>query len=235
MLQFSESHGAVTLALLAVQREVQPVVKDRQNPLLHSKYATLDAITDYVRPLLAKNDLTLLQSVSLSDKATILVESVLMHVSGEWIKNTVPVPLSAGNKGTSEQQAAGSTITYGRRYGLSALLALTTDEDDDGNGRGETAQRRAAKRAPRGIVAETNASNATTVGDIPFPAVAGCEAHRGKPLKDVPTDALTTCYHRTKDRTEKRAKMVAEAVASILEERRLANDFETPHPALADD
>ena len=37
--------------------------------------------------------------------------------------------MSAGNKGTSEQQALGSTITYGRRYGLLALLGLTTGDD----------------------------------------------------------------------------------------------------------
>ena len=234
MIQFSESHALVTAALLAVQREVQPVVKDRANPLLHSKYATLDAITDYVRPLLAKNELTLLQSVSLSDKATICVESVLLHVSGEWIKNTVPVPMGEGNKGTSPQQVAGSTITYGRRYGLSALLALTTDEDDDGNGRGQTAQRRAAKSASRGLVDATNGVKAVTHGDIPFPALRGLEEHKDKPLRDVPTEALETCYQRAKDRPEKKVRALAESVAQVLEERRL-NDFTQPHPALADD
>lgn len=231
MIQFSEKFAAVACALIAVQREVQPVMKDRSNPLLHSKYATLDAITDYVRPILAKNDLALMQSVSPAADRCICVETLLLHATGEWAKNTVLVPLSDGNKGTSLQQAAGSTITYGRRYGLSAMLALTTDEDDDGNGRGQTSQRREARRAPR-VAQAANDVRATTVGDIPFPAVQGCESWRGKPLREVPTDALEICYQRTKDRPEKKAKLIADAIADVLETRRAANDFTQPHPAL---
>jgi len=234
MIQFSESHVAVTAALLAVQRAVQPVVKDKSNPLLKNRYATLDAITDYVRPLLNTNELTLLQSVAPLPEHCVSIETMLLHTSGEWVKNAVVVPLTKGNAGTSEQQAAGSTITYGRRYGLSALLALTTDEDDDGNGRGQTNQRKAARRASRGIVDATNGAKATTVGDVPFPAVNGFEQFRGQPLKDVPTNALEVCYQRAKDRTEKKAQLIAKAVEEILEERRTANDFTTPHPALAD-
>lgn len=231
MIQFSESHALVAAALIAVQREVQPVVKDRTNPLLKNKYATLDAITDYVRPLLAKNDLALAQSVSPSADHCISVETLLVHVSGEWVRNAVLIPMGDGNKGTSLQQAAGSTITYGRRYGLSALLALTTDEDDDGNGRGQTSQRRESRRAPR-VAQAANAAGAVRVADIPFPAVLGFERLRGTPLKDVPTEALETCYQRTKDRTEKKAQMVAKAIEEVLEDRRTAADFGELHPSL---
>ena len=109
---------------------------------------------------------------------------------------------------------------------------MTTDDDTDGNFP-QSNQRREARKASRGIVAATNAVKATTVGDIPFPAVKGCEAYHNKPLRDVPTEALETCYARTKDRTEKKAQMVARAVEQVLEDRRLANDFTQPHPALA--
>lgn len=234
MIRFSPEFTEVAKALLAVQREIQPVVKDAQNPLLHNKYATLDATTDYVRPILARSELTLIQSDDADGVGRLVVETMLLHVSGQWVANTVVLPMSEGNKGTSAQQAAGSTLTYGRRYGLSAILGLTTSDDDDANSTRQTSQRRDARNASRGLVDATNAVKATTHGDIPFPALNGLEEHKGKPLRDVPTEALETCYQRAKDRPEKKVRALAESVAQVLEERRL-NDFTQPHPALADD
>jgi hypothetical protein len=56
------------------------------------------------------------------------VETRLVHTSGEWLASVVPVPVAKG-----DAHGLGSALSYGRRYGLSALLALSTDEDDDGN------------------------------------------------------------------------------------------------------
>ena len=35
--------------------------------------------------------------------------------------------------GKKDAQAVGSSCTYGRRYGLSAILGISVDDDDDGN------------------------------------------------------------------------------------------------------
>jgi hypothetical protein len=56
------------------------------------------------------------------------VETRLIHTSGEWLASVVPVPVAKG-----DAHGLGSALSYGRRYGISALLALSTDEDDDGN------------------------------------------------------------------------------------------------------
>jgi hypothetical protein len=58
----------------------------------------------------------------------ITVETRLVHTSGEWLASVVPVPVAKG-----DAHGLGSALSYGRRYGISALLALSTDEDDDGN------------------------------------------------------------------------------------------------------
>ena len=51
-----------------------------------------------------------------------------MHTSGQWIAERFYMkPIKA------DPQAYGSVITYQRRYALSAILGLNTDEDDDGN------------------------------------------------------------------------------------------------------
>jgi hypothetical protein len=49
-----------------------------------------------------------------------------MHTSGEWLKGRLPLlPVKA------DPQAQGSAITYARRYSLSAIVGLCTEEDDD--------------------------------------------------------------------------------------------------------
>lgn len=242
MIRFSENFDVIARVLLAVQREIQPVVKDKKNPMLGNNYVSLDALVDYVRPILARNDCALLQSEYAPDSAKLTqltVETMILHVSGQYVvtEATVAVAEQMGKDGrerVTTAQTTGAAITYARRYGVSLALGVTTEEDTDANGnpRKDQAQRREARSASRGLVAEVNGAKATTVGDIPFPAILGCEAYRGKPLRDVPTEALETCYQRAQGRTEKKTKMIADAVATVLEERRLANDFETSHPAL---
>jgi hypothetical protein len=64
----------------------------------------------------------------------------LIHASGEWIANEVSVPVNPiinrdGKVQPVDAHRVGSAITYGRRYSLSALLAIgeASDTDDDGN------------------------------------------------------------------------------------------------------
>lgn len=130
----SESIATLATALATVQQHITPVVKDRQNPHFKNNYATLDAIMESVRPLLAGQGLAIVQGggspVSNADGNIVgaAVETMLVHTSGEYITSVIVLPIE---KGTA--QAVGSAITYGRRYGVAALLALTTEEDDDGN------------------------------------------------------------------------------------------------------
>ncbi len=239
-MNFSNEYTKVAAALLAVQREIEPVVKDASNPIQKNRYATLGAITDYVRPVLARHNLSIIQSVAderySPANGTLMafsVETILLHESGEWVRNRVVVAVAEIGKEErrTTAQTAGSSITYGRRYGLSAILALTTDEDDDGNG--GSRQRKAARKQSRGLVGEANDSGATSVKDFPFPPLKGMEAHRSKPLKDVPIEAIEEAYSRTQNETDKRAKQIFQAMESELERRRAQSDFGTLHPALA--
>ena len=53
--------------------------------------------------------------------------TMLLHESGQWIKSKLKMPIE---KATA--QSVGSVITYGRRYGLSAITGIA-QYDDDGN------------------------------------------------------------------------------------------------------
>ncbi len=241
-MQFSNEYVNVARALLAVQRQVEPVVKDATNPLLRNRYATLGAITDYVRPILATHGLSIVQGIDAENyhpSTGVLmgfaVETTLLHESGEWVRNRVVVAVSEIGKEErrTTAQTAGSSITYGRRYGLSALLALTTDEDDDGNGGSQ--QRKAARKAPRGIVAEANATGATSIKDFPFPPLKGWEQFRRKPLKDCSQEAIEDAFKRTTGQSGKEAASINKAMEEELERRREQNDMTVLHPSLAEE
>ena len=49
----------------------------------------------------------------------------LMHVSGQWLENEFTLPMVK-----SDPQAAGSAITYARRYALQALFGIPAVDDD---------------------------------------------------------------------------------------------------------
>lgn len=122
----SDSIKELAGALAKAQAEIKAVAKDRTNPHFRNRYATLDAIVDAVRPVLAKQGLSVIQGV-VNHADGFAVETTLLHSSGEWMRNSVPMMV-----GKQDAQGVGSALTYGRRYGISALLSLSTDEDDDG-------------------------------------------------------------------------------------------------------
>lgn len=132
MIERSESINELTKALVKVQGEMPVVVKDAVNPHFRSRYASLEAVMGAVKGLLAANGCVVMQGGGIDrsfERLFVTVETVIVHTSGEWVKNTVSMPIAK-----ADPQGVGSGISYGRRYGLSPLLGIVdTDEDDDGN------------------------------------------------------------------------------------------------------
>lgn len=126
-MRHSESIAALAAALAKAQGAIEPVPKTKVNPHFRSKYAPLEEIAGAVRGPLMVNGLAVVQTFGTSDGA-ILIETTLVHESGEWLTGELLLPV---DKGTA--QGVGSAITYGRRYALAALLGVVSDEDDDGN------------------------------------------------------------------------------------------------------
>jgi hypothetical protein len=124
----SEAIGDLAAALAKAQAEMRPAVKDAQNPHLRNKYADLGSCWDACRDPLARHGLAVVQGVETSE-VTVTVTTTLVHASGQWVRSALSLPWGE-SKGTTPAQAIGSVITYGRRYGLSALVGITTDDDD---------------------------------------------------------------------------------------------------------
>ncbi|HLG26732.1 MAG TPA: ERF family protein [Paenisporosarcina sp.] len=124
----SETIGALAKALSTFQGEVKQPLKDKDNPFFKSKYVPLENVVEAITEISAKHGLSFLQyPVNQENKVGII--TILMHSSGEFIE-TEPIYATPTKQ---DAQAAGSVITYLKRYSLSAVFGITSDEDDDGN------------------------------------------------------------------------------------------------------
>lgn len=117
-------------ALLKVQQELQPAIKDRTNPFTKSDYATLNSVMDVCRQPLLENGIWLTQYPVPVEPGYLGLVTKLTHAeTGQWQASLLHMPLPK-----ADPQGYGSAITYARRYALSAMLAIVTDYDDDANG-----------------------------------------------------------------------------------------------------
>lgn len=142
--------GELAAALAAFQGECPKIEKEctvrvatRSGGSYSFQYASLDNILDKVRPILAKNGLSITQLTDSSGSLTTL----LLHKSGQYIGSNIKITgaklrdSGAGSDGTSPQEY-GSAITYMRRYSVTSLLGLSTEDDEDGNlASGNTAEK----------------------------------------------------------------------------------------------
>ncbi len=113
-------------ALFAIQGELSGVVKDSSNPHYKSKYASLEAVIETVRPSMQKHGLTFIQSPGLYEDGALKISTSIVHAdTGECIHSTISVPLQK-----QDPQGVGSAITYACRYSLMALLGIPPVDDD---------------------------------------------------------------------------------------------------------
>jgi hypothetical protein len=126
---------------------VGKITKDATNPFFNSKYADLPTILSAIKQPLQEAGLSFTQFPTGQYGLT----TVLMHTeSGEYMQcEFFMQPLK------HDPQAAGSVISYMRRYALAAVLGLNLDEDDDAN------------RATHGAATPQEAAN-KIVGEKPW-------------------------------------------------------------------
>ena len=125
-MEMSESIKHIAEALNKAQAEMSGAKKGAKNPFFKSNYADLNSVVDAVRIPFCDNGLSYSQFPIMHENR-VGVETILMHSSGEWMKSVLMLPMVK-----QDPQAAGSAITYARRYALQAIAGIPA-EDDDGN------------------------------------------------------------------------------------------------------
>ena len=93
-------------------------------------YATLDALVEKIQKTASEHGLSFSQEV-VGDTSKIEIYTYLFHESGQWVEFG-PLSLKVERNGRmNNSQAAGSTITYARRYALAAMAGIASEEDTD--------------------------------------------------------------------------------------------------------
>ena len=126
MTETKMKHVTLAAALAAFQADLPRVSKGATNPHFKSRYADLSDVVSVVLPRLAAQGLAWITRPTTNDTGQLVLEYELRHESGESLGGTYPL-------GTGTPQQVGSSITYARRYTLSAVTGIAPDEDDDGN------------------------------------------------------------------------------------------------------
>ncbi len=131
----SETTVEIAKALCVVQKNLLHAKKDSTNPFFKAQYSSLSSVWDACRDLLADNGLSVVQTSTVIEGRALVVDTTLLHTSGEWITGELAMPLAK-----DDPQGVGSAMTYARRYGLAAIVGVSP-EDDDAEG--------ATKREPK--------------------------------------------------------------------------------------
>lgn len=120
------------MADFATMQAELPEIAERGESHNKQKYATLEDINEAVKPILQKHGFGV--SFRVKQNGHIIVTGILSHREGHSEETEMMLP--ADNSGSKNAvQAIGSTVSYGKRYVLCALLNISTrKEDDDGNG-----------------------------------------------------------------------------------------------------
>ena len=173
----SEQTNDLVSALVKASADIKTAKKDAENPFFKSKYSDLPSIVDACKSALLKNNLVVTQSTTLVNGVTALV-TTLHHTSGQWIRGYYPVTAVK-----ADPQAMGSAITYARRYALSAIVGVVSEDDDDG----ESAMGRSVYSSPKrnGIEYIEPTNRVTTQGNSEEPIKASASADGSIDWKSV--------------------------------------------------
>ena len=123
----SDNIDKLAEALSKAQSEIKGALASSVNPFFKSNYADLDTVIKSCFPQLTKNGLSIIQGNDVCEKGSFYVTTMLLHNSGQWIKSKLKMPITK-----PDAQGVGATITYARRFSLSAMVGIA-QTDDDGN------------------------------------------------------------------------------------------------------
>jgi len=128
----SQTIGAIATALAKAQAELSNPEKNLtatitgRNGERTFRYASLAAGLDLVRKCLGQHEIALMQTTAV-EQGQIMLTSLLVHTSGEWISSLWPVCSAA----EASVHVKGAALTYARRYALFALVGIAGEDDLD--------------------------------------------------------------------------------------------------------
>jgi hypothetical protein len=126
-MKHSDAINELAAALAKAQGAMGNAPFNKVNPHFKSKYADLASVRDTVTPHLSANGLSLVQ-VTVPENGSLLVVTSLIHSSGQWLSSEYPILCDV-----TKPQAMASSLSYARRYSISCICGIASEEDDDAN------------------------------------------------------------------------------------------------------
>ena len=134
-------------SLINARKEFKPLIETAKNPFFKSTYAPLAEVINSVKDALSNNNIGFFQSVdpigekeivntTTTDKnGTVKTEQKVVSFSkitttlfagnGEKIETSYPLIIA-----DTDPQKVGATVTYAKRYALTAALGIASEDDD---------------------------------------------------------------------------------------------------------
>lgn len=128
----SATLGAIATALAKAQAELTNPEKTltatiaAPNGERTFRYASLATGLDLVRKCLGQHEIAVMQTTAV-DQGQILLTTLLVHASGEWVSSLWPVCSAA----VPAAHVKGAALTYARRYALFTLVGIAGEDDLD--------------------------------------------------------------------------------------------------------
>lgn len=123
-MKTSETVAEIFTALTQAQSEMTGAKKEGDNPFFNSRYADLNSVIKAIKTPFANAGLSFVQApINEGDK--IGCQTRICHKSGEWVETEIVFNLQK-----LDPQAAGSAITYAKRYTLQSMAGVPSVDDD---------------------------------------------------------------------------------------------------------
>lgn len=152
-------------AMVAVQRAMKPAQPSATGHVGKEgarsyQYANLADVTAALQDLMGKNDLFVTHLPQATDGTCVRLLTYVVHApSCGWLMSEIVM-----TPASPTPQNIGSTMTYARRYGLSAMMGVVVEDDDAASASQGQAARPAARAATNGRPAAASAAAAPAGG-----------------------------------------------------------------------
>jgi len=198
-LRYSPQFTKITGALLEAQKNIKVALKDANNPHFKSRYADLASVFDACKDALNNAGIVFVQAPS-STKNEVTITTTLFS-QGEWLACQLTAPLSK-----YDAQSVGSAITYLRRYSLSSIAGVVSDDDDGQAAVGAPALAVQQKNGPHsvGVNAEARKEVAPKAPPQPGEWVVPWGKQKGTPVSQLEDSGLAWLlnYYQGKNEPE---------------------------------
>lgn len=191
----SKENSTHIKALSKVQKDLKHAKNDNKGAF--GKYADLATVYDAIKEPLAINGFAYCHEMINTEDGTLYVETHLLHESGGSFKTRIP----AINQ-KRDMQGLGSAITYAKRYGISMIVGLASEEDDDGKRAGTGNVNNLAKTNPISNLLIYNSKGDVTKAPTLTEAVRKLDIMLANQLKKYVGDELKDCGVQMRERNQ---------------------------------